>query len=895
MISAQAHAGLNDDELEWKLASSDASDPYGLAKRERERAEGDYDRLMWEQSKLEAMARLGADPAAERALGDLRDAANRSLEARRARRDERARAEADRVVAADGARAAAAAAAAADAEAARATMEAEVAAMAAGMERDSMAREDDRDSIDSDAADGAATFDERGRLPFGGDASATALTAAVDLDSVPATAAAALVPAAEAPEEAAPPEPPRMAELASPPAKRLDLAGALSKAAAGRGGGGNPLMAALAGGRGGGGRPKKSVASALAALRKALGRGRDDAAKLPVALPEFAAPGDALAGVVAVAEADVEASDGEAEEAPARGWWWDRWDDEARDAAAAFARAERADAAEAARDARVAAACVAALEHLAAYCAGARAALGALKGELRDVEEALDRWRTREADAPNRGAALAAEERAWAARERAENTFALALMRTLVPPGVAAETGESLRQRAARVVATAAANAKKKRAAADGAAEPKPERQSDRKAYAVAAAWGGYYTYDLADRLKARRPLHWVQAHPDDLENANFLNGAGAEAFKNLGDYDVVELRAIYASLPPKFGLDASGAKAAWRRCLVERLQLLVARDRGDAVPAGWDGLKGERRRQRLPPLPDKLRRHPAYHYPSAADLDAAAARHAAAKRRRDDRRQLVADLEAKLEELRAERDAAFADARSEYLQQQYGRQLLRELSREADEAFKKTAKALGAEGAPSGARADYARAVRAVEDASPSEDETRALRKLLEKHSLHVGDGAADDRDLAALRKRALDRAGVADDAAPRPAAAFADPPRGRLVRGPFDPWPALKRADRAPVAKKLSDAEEAALRRQELERATATRKAAPPGPAAARLFGAPEPEPAARRPAAAPAPARQASSKVLAPVAPKSRRLSLLSERSLKAAEGDGDERKS
>ena len=60
--------------------------PYGLAKRERERAEGDYDRLMWEQSKLEAMARLGADPAAERALGDLRDAANRSLEARRAQR-----------------------------------------------------------------------------------------------------------------------------------------------------------------------------------------------------------------------------------------------------------------------------------------------------------------------------------------------------------------------------------------------------------------------------------------------------------------------------------------------------------------------------------------------------------------------------------------------------------------------------------------------------------------------------------------------------------------------------------------------------------------------------------------------------------------------------------------
>ena len=71
---------------------------------------------------------------------------------------------------------------------------------------------------------------------------------------------------------------------------------------------------------------------------------------------------------------------------------------------------------------------------------------------------------------------------------------------------------------------------------------------------AIAAAWGGCYTYALAERLKNARPLHWVQAHPDDVATQNFLAGAGADSFRNLGDYDVVELRAIYAACPELCG-----------------------------------------------------------------------------------------------------------------------------------------------------------------------------------------------------------------------------------------------------------------------------------------------------------------------------------------------------
>ena len=459
------------------------------------------------------------------------------------------------------------------------------------------------------------------------------------------------------------------------------MGGGLAAALAGRGGGkgGGGLLAAIAGrgrGRGGGGggldlgagrgalgkKKPKTLASAAAALEKATKRAAADADRLPVKLPEFAVVAEATGGALTSLKPPEDSSDDETTKTAAAGeWWWDRWDREEREKVAAHASsARRRDRRRARADAADAAAKDAA-DRLREATSAARDAGDATRRELRDVEGALDVWRARERDAPNRAAALVAEERAWAARERAENTAALALTRTLVPPGVAADTADGLRVRAARVVAAAAAAAKRRKAGDKPSGKDGDDATSDKKALAVAAAWGGCYTYALADRLRASKPLHWVQAHPDDLATANFLAGAGAEAFKNLGDYDVVELRAIYASCPEKFQLDASGAKAQWRANLVERLQQLVARDRGDEVPAGWDGLNNRRRRQRLPPLPDKLRRHPAYHYPSAEQLDATAEKHAQLRQRRDDRKRTVAELEAKLEELRGERDAAFA------------------------------------------------------------------------------------------------------------------------------------------------------------------------------------------------------------------------------------------
>ena len=44
--------------------------------------------------------------------------------------------------------------------------------------------------------------------------------------------------------------------------------------------------------------------------------------------------------------------------------------------------------------------------------------------------------------------------------------------------------------------------------------------------------------------------------------------------------YDLVELRAVLACLPAKFGVDGDGRKAAWRAAFLQRVQGLVAQVR---------------------------------------------------------------------------------------------------------------------------------------------------------------------------------------------------------------------------------------------------------------------------------------------------------------------------
>ena len=213
---------------------------------------------------------------------------------------------------------------------------------------------------------------------------------------------------------------------------------------------------------------------------------------------------------------------------------------------------------------------------------------------------------------------------------------------------------------------------------------------------------------------------------------------------------------------------------------------------------------------------------------------------------------------------------------------------MLRDLAREADDAYKATSKELGND--VQGARADYLRAAKAVDNAHPTDSEDAALRKLVERHSLCDGDALADARDVAALRKRALAKADIYDDEEDDVTEddarvlkhVFAEEPRGRLVRGPFDPWPAIERAERAPVLKKLSDEEEARLRREELRQHGLSRRKSLSTKEVAKTLSASAAAASSRPTVRRVASAKPVMSGGLAPVAPRSRRLAELARKS-------------
>lgn len=743
----KAHAGLNDDELDWKLAATATADPYGLAVERREECEAEYDRLMWQQSKLETLVRICDDRRVTDAITAL-----------------------------------------------------------AKVCREKPAPDDSvKKQPEEEPKQQRAAGDEKPK---------------------------------------------------SGPQGRAALAGALGAALANRGRGGGRglppaggLMAAIAArGRGGRGiagagivitnKAKKTLASCRSSLETARQRSRQDVSRLPK-LEDFEVVEKIVSRVLDVCSED--------------------------------------------RKDECAKACDAALVELRRVVDDSKAELEDVSKALLETEDDLERWRKREADAPNRAAALAKQEHEWAQREAVENAVALAVMRTLVPPDVANETADSLRIRAAMRIAEAVDKAKSGNSQnADEAAS------STKRALTLAAKWGGLYTYELAQRIKQCKPLHWVQAHPDDLATANFLAGAGADTFKNLADYDIIELRAIYAACPPKFELDASGAKAAWRANLVERLRELTARERGETIAAGWDGFNNRRNVTKLPPLEPKQQRNAAYYYPSTAELEARTKKHNEARARVETRRERVAELERQLADAKAERDAAFVDARSEYLQHHYGKAMLKQLAKEADEHYRKIVAELGSDASVTGARADLRRAVAAVANAHPSQADHTALRKLLERNELDKANTEKDAADLASLRERVAEKLGIEVPIKLAPTV----PNVGRLIRGPFFPWPQITRAERTAVVKKLSEAEEAEMRKLEIAAATKAAASSDNGLArrAIQAWGQPAPAHAAASTGSTKELQRSASSrsfattagtsdaKVLEPVQPKSKRLSQL-----------------
>ena len=214
------------------------------------------------------------------------------------------------------------------------------------------------------------------------------------------------------------------AAAAVPPGRGRGAAppGGLLAAIAGRGRGRGGLGAALTAPRK---KKPKTLSSAKAALVKARSRAAADAARLPVQLPEF--------GIVEATTAPVV----------------DALQDENDDDQSHAGKARRASATILKCDAAAAAAS-AALALLRETAKAARREGDRLRTNLRDVEGALDVWRARERDAPNRAAKLAEEEREWSRREEAANAAALALIRTLVPLTSKGDTVEGLRHRAAR-------------------------------------------------------------------------------------------------------------------------------------------------------------------------------------------------------------------------------------------------------------------------------------------------------------------------------------------------------------------------------------------------------------------------------------------------------------
>ena len=81
------------------------------------------------------------------------------------------------------------------------------------------------------------------------------------------------------------------------------------------------------------------------------------------------------------------------------------------------------------------------------------------------------------------------------------------------------------------------------------------------------------------------RPALWlVRLAPPLLRKTHLADLRGRYAVVGL---DVVELRAVYASLPVDFENDGDGAKAAWRTAVRDKLVDAVAREGRGALPPG--------------------------------------------------------------------------------------------------------------------------------------------------------------------------------------------------------------------------------------------------------------------------------------------------------------------
>ena len=130
------------------------------------------------------------------------------------------------------------------------------------------------------------------------------------------------------------------------------------------------------------------------------------------------------------------------------------------------------------------------------------------RGDL--IDKNIETWSRRKEKAPEKEAMEKALEVKWAADNVAANLKCLQLMRSYIPSDVKDLVAETLAKKV------------------DGT--------------------GKFYPRSLSERLRSMKMLQWLVTHPNDIKNANFLKGGTREAFLNLGEYDLVELRAVSSS-----------------------------------------------------------------------------------------------------------------------------------------------------------------------------------------------------------------------------------------------------------------------------------------------------------------------------------------------------------
>eukprot|EP00518_Triparma_eleuthera_P015945 CAMPEP_0197571044 /NCGR_PEP_ID=MMETSP1320-20131121/41752_1 /TAXON_ID=91990 /ORGANISM="Bolidomonas sp., Strain RCC2347" /LENGTH=1853 /DNA_ID=CAMNT_0043133525 /DNA_START=185 /DNA_END=5743 /DNA_ORIENTATION=- len=412
-------------------------------------------------------------------------------------------------------------------------------------------------------------------------------------------------------------------------------------------------------------------------------------------------------------------------------------------------------------------------------------------------EGQIEIWNERMNTAPERAAEMAKREEAWVAKQQETNLQCLKIMRSYIPMDI--------------------------------------EKLSVKQILEKVKAEGGQCTYALAERLKSKKLLHWIVMHKDDIARENFLVGANVSAFKNLGDYDVVELRAVYACLPATFELDNTpgrvGAKLEWKNGLITKLKEMSAQQAGETVPAGWDPVKEEEKFEKLKPLKPADERNPAYYYLDESGMKEKIAHFEVIEQRLDGLKKRCTVLEGEeggsgglVSEMKAEADAALEDYRSEYLQQEYGKDVLKSLRDEAAKEYKKVVDELGflktgdkGRITGKGLKLKIYNLEQSIENASPNKKECLEEFGLVRAQKLQVPDLEADAAVLTGILEIAY--AKVLEDFC---STEFNG--RGCLIGGVFDPMPEPKKKERT-AFKKLSDEEEARQRKLDMEKAMAAR----------------------------------------------------------------------